>query len=347
MSRFKTFDATGISPGGVLFSGDLNAIQDRYADLSNFSQAVDVSVLRVGDSTLQLLKFGSAEFRLTGALRTDGILRGLGGLYSGQFTTAGRPGSGLRPYGLMIFNTDSSRYEVNIGTDASPNWQATLLAADVFQLPIGASIEYAGSADLSATVVLEDGRELSRTTYATLFALIGTNYGSGNGTTTFNIPDSRGRVSVGPDNMGTARGAAGRLTASAALGNSAGEEKHTMTIAEMVQHNHSGATGTGTTGTESADHVHSGTTGAAFAGPQNVPPQTGFTSFLEPSSGTVTNYIVTNWQSTSHSHSFTTGGRSASHTHAVPALSISNQGSTTPFNVMQPYVVKNKLIRIA
>jgi hypothetical protein len=79
MSRVKTFDSTGIAPNGRLYAGDINAIQDHYADLSNFSQTVDVGALRVGDSSLQLLKYGTAEFRLTGALRTDGTIRATGG----------------------------------------------------------------------------------------------------------------------------------------------------------------------------------------------------------------------------------------------------------------------------
>lgn len=77
-----------------------------------------------------------------------------------------------------------------------------------------------------------DGSALNRKQYADLFAAIGTNYGAGDGTTTFNLPDLRGRVPAGVD------GAAGRLTANDALGNSGGAEKHTLTIAEMPAHSH-------------------------------------------------------------------------------------------------------------
>lgn len=47
-----------------------------------------------------------------------------------------------------------------------------------------------------------DGSAVSRATYARLFAVIGTTFGSGNGTTTFSLPDGRGRVIAGKDNMG-------------------------------------------------------------------------------------------------------------------------------------------------
>lgn len=55
-----------------------------------------------------------------------------------------------------------------------------------------------------------DGRALSRTTYASLFNELGTTWGSGDGSTTFNIPDMRGRVPIGKDNMGGT--AANRIT---------------------------------------------------------------------------------------------------------------------------------------
>jgi microcystin-dependent protein len=123
-TRIKTFDSTGVAPNGRLFAGDLNLMQDQYADQSNFSQTVDVGTLRVGDSTLQLLKFGASEFRMSGALRVDGILRGLGGLYAGAFTTTQRDAIALgsRPYGLVILNTTTNQYEWNSGTDATPSW---------------------------------------------------------------------------------------------------------------------------------------------------------------------------------------------------------------------------------
>ena len=54
------------------------------------------------------------------------------------------------------------------------------------------------------------GQTISRTAYAGLFAVLGTTYGAGDGSTTFNLPDMRGRIAAGADNMGGS--AAGRLT---------------------------------------------------------------------------------------------------------------------------------------
>ena len=65
--------------------------------------------------------------------------------------------------------------------------------------------------------LLCDGTTVSRATYADLFALWGTTFGAGDGSTTFGLPDYRGRVSVHPD------GGAGRLSAAGAVGATGGD----------------------------------------------------------------------------------------------------------------------------
>ncbi len=75
-----------------------------------------------------------------------------------------------------------------------------------------------------------DGRAVSRITYADLFATIGISFGAGNATTTFNLPDARGRV-IGA--IGTGSGLTAR-----SLGHKEGTETHTLTIDEMPSHNH-------------------------------------------------------------------------------------------------------------
>lgn len=124
--RYKTFNATGIAPDGRLYAGDLNGIQDLYLPLSDFTSTVDVGTLRVGDPSLQLLKYGAGEFRMSGAMRFDGIMRGLGGLIAGAFTTAQRDAipAASRPYGLVILNTTTNLYEWNKGTSSVPIWES-------------------------------------------------------------------------------------------------------------------------------------------------------------------------------------------------------------------------------
>ena len=83
-----------------------------------------------------------------------------------------------------------------------------------------------------------DGRAVSRQEAAGLFVVIGTTYGAGDGTTTFNLPDLRGRVVVGLDNMGGS--AANVITGAWArnMGGRFGEENHQLTVAEMPAHTH-------------------------------------------------------------------------------------------------------------
>jgi microcystin-dependent protein len=94
-------------------------------------------------------------------------------------------------------------------------------------LPVGSIQAFAG-ANAPTGWLLCDGSEVGRASYPDLFNTIGTTYGAGNTTTTFNLPDLRGRVPAGKDNMGGT--AAGRLTsavsgiAGTALGTAGGSQ---------------------------------------------------------------------------------------------------------------------------
>lgn len=103
-------------------------------------------------------------------------------------------------------------------------------------VPIGAGMDYWGSS-APAAWIFAYGQAISRTTYADLFAVYGTTYGPGDGSTTFNVPDKRGRTSFGKDNMGGT--SADRLTGLTngidgdTLGAVGGEEAHTLTTAQV------------------------------------------------------------------------------------------------------------------
>lgn len=105
--------------------------------------------------------------------------------------------------------------------------------------PIGVIVPY-GGASAPSKWLLCYGQNVSRTTYAGLFAILGTAFGAGDGSTTFGIPDMRGRVPAGKDNMGG--GNTYRLwsqMSGSTLGASGGEEYHYLTAAEMPSHTHS------------------------------------------------------------------------------------------------------------
>lgn len=105
----------------------------------------------------------------------------------------------------------------------------------------GAIFEYAGNTAPPWGAFCY-GQALSRTTHARLYAVIGTTYGAGDGSTTFNVPDRRGRAAAGKDNMGGT--AANRLTTAgsgvdgATLGAVGGAQNHTLGAGEIPAHNH-------------------------------------------------------------------------------------------------------------
>lgn len=90
--------------------------------------------------------------------------------------------------------------------------------------------------------LLSFGQAVSRSTYSSLFSAIGTTYGAGDGSSTFALPDLRGRVLAGQDDMGGS--SANRLTDQTGglngdtLGDTGGLETHTLTTAQLASHTH-------------------------------------------------------------------------------------------------------------
>jgi microcystin-dependent protein len=122
-----------------------------------------------------------------------------------------------------------------------------------------------------------DGSAISRTTYANLYNIIGVQFGSGDGSTTFNIPDGRGRVAIGYGD--------GPSTSNRLIGQSGGEENHQLTEFEMPEHHHSydrvsGVNGAPGSGSINIGSISSGSTGNTGA---NVPH-----NIMQP-------YFVINW----------------------------------------------------
>lgn len=185
--------------------------------------------------------------------------------------------------------------------------------------PVGSGLDYWG-ATAPAGYLFSYGQAVSRTTYAKLFAVLGVLYGAGDGSTTFNLPDKRGRASIAKDDMGGA--SAGRVTAGVSgvdgttLGSAGGDQAlqqhfhtvtdpgHTHGITDAGHHHqvtyttgaatpggaaYLSATGslsdtstatTGITGTDSATTGITGTANAGAGNAQNLPP------------GIVCNYII-------------------------------------------------------
>ena len=172
-------------------------------------------------------------------------------------------------------------------------------------MPAGAVMPYAGSSAPSGWLFCA-GQAVSRTTYAALFAAISTTYGSGDGSTTFNLPDLRGRGVAGIDNLGGS--AAGRLTSTTmspngtTYGATGGTETATAT----------------TTSTGSATGSLSFTTSTATGGT---------TVFASGGGGAATGY--------DHYHTGTTTG----------SLSVSASGTSSAFGNVQPTLLMAYIIK--
>jgi microcystin-dependent protein len=109
-------------------------------------------------------------------------------------------------------------------------------------VPVGVVNPFAGATAPSGWLLCF-GQAVSRTQYPVLFTTISTTYGSGDGSTTFNVPDMRGRAVAGKDDMGgtaASRLTSTVLTASNTLGATGGTQTHTLTVAEsgVPAHSH-------------------------------------------------------------------------------------------------------------
>jgi microcystin-dependent protein len=209
-----------------------------------------------------------------------------------------------------------------------------------YAMPIGALLDHAG-ANAPPGWLVADGRAISRTTYSQLFTAIGTNWGPGDGSTTFNLPNLIGRAGVGPGTMTDAGG----ISTTFVYATTAGYVSQHITQANLpaynlvtdVQgwHSHTGATAGGgghqhttdaqgshshggATSTDSVNHTHSGTTDTqgihnhsvnafgAVGGPNAIAP-----------GGIATGQAIYTSSDGGHAHNFTTGGISNAHTHSI------------------------------
>lgn len=189
------------------------------------------------------------------------------------------------------------------------------------------------------------------TIYKNLFDVIGTYYGNGasGGTGEFNVPDMRGRITMGAgagvgggaeDSDGSSKPAGGSALTARSLGEWGGEESHILTEAEMPQHNH-GASGSasGTQSISEGNHQHQYTNDDTPNYGEIVRIQSSIFDYDARSTGGTTNGLF---------RTSSAGGwsKTIDFSNASISVSTNNTGSGSPHNVLQPYICVNYIIKL-
>ncbi len=232
-------------------------------------------------------------------------------------------------------------------------------------LPIGTIQMHTAAAAPTATGnggtwLICDGTAISRTTYSALFSLIGTSYGAGDGSNTFNVPDLRSRSPIGYNTASLS----GRSTR--AIAANGGEEAHALSEGELDSHAHSIPNTAHTHSITDQTHSHAG---ANSGGTQDASLSVtdpghhhSFNIHADWSSGnygvgftyggtaspTSTDSKTTGISIPNHNHSFTTTSVATGITSTdagVTNITTTNEtGSNTAHNTMHPFLVVQYII---
>ncbi|MFA6984625.1 MAG: phage tail protein [Arenimonas sp.] len=147
---------------------------------------------------------------MTGPLKAASGTAAAPGITFGSDTDSGLYRIGANNVGLGVGGTKIIDVATT-GATVTGDMNATTVKQNSFALlPVGVTFPYSGTSAPSGYLFCY-GQAVSRTTYSALFAALSTTYGTGDGSTTFNLPDLRGRVVAGRDDMGGGVGAE-RLT---------------------------------------------------------------------------------------------------------------------------------------
>lgn len=210
------------------------------------------------------------------------------------------------PSGTLIMGTP---YLINYNsTDAA--FYLYSFFSNPYQIPIGMMAPYLSSTAPNSSFALPYGQAISRTTYATLFSLISTTFGTGDGSTTFNIPDLRGRTIFGLDNMGGS--AANRVTTNSGI------------TATNI-----GATGGGETVTIAQANIPSYSLTVTDPGHTHTVPNVGTAAYTGGSQNALRDV-----------------GAGLTTTTATTGITVSSGGSGTALNKMPPTIVLPYVLRV-
>jgi microcystin-dependent protein len=250
----KTATGSGIAiPQGQVISVISDGVSVRDVEIAGIKSTANVINVSVGSSLVDIKvpMAVSGTVSIGGGLAVSASSTMAATTFSSNITMNAQSD-------VRFADADSSNYiALQAPTSVSANVTFSLPAADgssgdVLQtngsgtlsfgsgIPVGAVMPYAGlwsPETIPSGWLLSYGQAISRTTYSALFTVIGTKYGAGDGSTTFNLPDLRGRLVAGQDSMGGT--SANRLTGLSGgvqgdtIGATGGAETHTLTAGEL------------------------------------------------------------------------------------------------------------------
>lgn len=206
-------------------------------------------------------------------------------------------------------------------------------------IPAGVTFDFAGT-EAPYGYLMCFGQAISRAEYPALFLAIGTTYGVGDGSTTFNLPDCRGRVKAGKDNMGGS--AAGQLTSAGSgvdgttLGFKGGAQTHTLSSSQLPSHSHTVANDSHSHTINSDTHTHT------FSGLVST----------TDASQSPANYITASRNSDSSSSFDVSYIASDTHTHTIGTdthnHTVNDSGQTrgSAHQNTQPTIIFNTIIKV-
>lgn len=223
------------------------------------------------------------------------------------------------PAGSLVLGT---AYTLKFSLSAAA-WITRDFYGSSFSVPLGAVLEFSGGTVPNSNFVFANGQCISRTTYAVYFAMVGVTYGACDGSTTFAVPDKRGRIAAGLDTMGGTpnQNRLSTVCSSNTVGAVCGAQQVVLNVLNLPPYTPVGSivgtaqVGIGVNGISNASIPHTGAEGLV----------NNLTSF---GSGTLQN-VTFNLNN------------------GTLAVSMNPQGGvSTPFNTVQPTLMLNYIVRI-